>query len=48
LGEPEATTISGRQTEMRATSLITVVIALNFQAGTAATTTGTGTAGAAP
>jgi len=39
LGEPEATTISGRQTQMRATSIITVVIGLNFQQGTAATTT---------
>jgi tetratricopeptide (TPR) repeat protein len=36
LGEPEATTISGRQTQMRATSVVTVVIGLNFQQGTAA------------
>jgi tetratricopeptide (TPR) repeat protein len=41
LGEPEATTISGRQTQMRATSIITVVTGLNYQQGTAATTTGT-------
>jgi len=43
LGEPEITVISGRQTQMRATSVVTVVIGLNFQQGTAATTTpGTG------
>ena len=47
LGEPEATTISGRQTQMRATSVITVVTGLNFQQGTAATTTGTAGATAA-
>jgi Flp pilus assembly secretin CpaC len=46
LGEPEITVISGRQTQMRATSVVTVVIGLNFQQGTAATTT-TGT-GATP
>jgi tetratricopeptide (TPR) repeat protein len=45
LGEPEATTISGRQTQMRATTLRTVAIGLNFQAGQSATTT-TGAAGA--
>jgi type II secretory pathway component GspD/PulD (secretin) len=45
LGEPEVTTLSGRQTQMRATTLVTVVTALNFQAGTSATTT-TGAAGA--
>ena len=48
LGEPEATTISGRQTQMRATSIITVVTGLGFQQGTSATTTtgvGGGTAG---
>jgi len=43
LGEPEITVISGRQTQMRATSVVTVVIGLNFQAGTAATTSGAGT-----
>jgi general secretion pathway protein D len=47
LGEPEATTISGRQTQMRATSLISVVTGLTFQAGTAATTTGAGGGGGA-
>ncbi len=41
LGEPEVVTTSGRQTEMRATQLITVVTGVNFQQGTAATTTGT-------
>jgi len=39
LGEPEAVTTSGRQTEMRATQIINVVTGFNFQAGTAATTT---------
>jgi type II secretory pathway component GspD/PulD (secretin) len=46
LAEPEVVTISGRQTEMRATQVIVVVTGFNFQAGTAATTT-TGT-GATP
>ncbi|HEX9047815.1 MAG TPA: hypothetical protein VF988_12380 [Verrucomicrobiae bacterium] len=47
LGEPEVTTTSGRQTQMRATSVVTVAIGLNFQQGQAATTTtGTGVAGA--
>jgi general secretion pathway protein D len=41
LAEPEVTTTSGRQTEMRATQIITVVTGFNFQQGTAATTTGT-------
>jgi tetratricopeptide (TPR) repeat protein len=40
LGEPEVVTTSGRQTEMRATQLISVVTGVNFQQGTAATTTG--------
>ena len=44
LGEPEVTTTSGRQTQMRATSVVTVVIGLNFQQGQSATTT-TGGAG---
>jgi Flp pilus assembly secretin CpaC len=44
LGEPEVTTTSGRQTQMRATSVVTVVIGLNFQQGQSATTT-TGAAG---
>jgi hypothetical protein len=43
LGEPEATTISGRQTQMRATSIITVVTGLNFQQGSAPQTAGVGT-----
>jgi type II secretory pathway component GspD/PulD (secretin) len=42
LGEPEVTTLSGRQTQMRATSIVTVVTGLNFIQGTSATTTGTG------
>jgi tetratricopeptide (TPR) repeat protein len=46
LGEPEATTISGRQTQMRATSVQTVVIGLGYQQGTSATTT-TGASGSA-
>jgi len=43
LAEPEAVTISGRQTQMRATQIINVLTGYNFTAGTAATTT-TGTA----
>ena len=45
LGEPEVTTTSGRQTQMRATQVVTVVTDVNFQQGTAAQTgNGTGTA----
>jgi hypothetical protein len=44
LGEPEATTTSGRQTQMRATSVVSVVTSLSFQQGTStAPTTGNGT-----
>jgi Flp pilus assembly secretin CpaC len=43
LAEPEVTTTSGRQTEMRATQVITVITSFTFQQGTAATTTGTTT-----
>jgi tetratricopeptide (TPR) repeat protein len=44
LAEPEVVTTSGRQTQMRATQIINVVSGVNFQAGTAAsTTTGTTT-----
>ena len=39
LAEPEVTTTSGRQTEMRATEIITVITGFSFQQGTAATTT---------
>jgi general secretion pathway protein D len=39
LAEPEATTISGRQTQMRATVVQPVVTGYNFQQGTSATTT---------
>ena len=39
LGEPEITVISGRQTQMRATSVVTMVVGLGYQQGTAATTT---------
>jgi general secretion pathway protein D len=42
LAEPEVTTTSGRQTEMRATQVITVITGFSFQQGSAATTT-TGT-----
>ena len=40
LAEPEVVTTSGRQTEMRATQLITVVTGSSFQQGTPSTTTG--------
>jgi Flp pilus assembly secretin CpaC len=43
LAEPEVTTTSGRQTEMRATEIITVITSFNFQQGSAATTTTAGT-----
>ncbi len=43
LGEPEVTTTSGRQTQMRATSVVTVVIGLNFQQGSAPQSAGVGT-----
>jgi len=39
LGEPEITVISGRQTQMRATTVITVAVGVNFQQGQSATTT---------
>jgi Flp pilus assembly secretin CpaC len=42
LAEPEATTLSGRQTQMRATEVITIISSFNFQQGNAGTTT-TGT-----
>jgi general secretion pathway protein D len=44
LAEPEVTTMSGRQTQMRATDIRTIITSFNFQQGTAgATTTGTTT-----
>jgi type II secretory pathway component GspD/PulD (secretin) len=42
LAEPEVTTISGRQTQMRATDVITIITSFSFQQGTSGTTT-TGT-----
>jgi tetratricopeptide (TPR) repeat protein len=47
LGEPEITVISGRQTQMRATSVVTVVVGLSFQQGQSATST-TGLGGTTP
>lgn len=41
LAEPEITTTSGRQTQMRATQIINVVTGFNFQQGTGGITTGT-------
>jgi general secretion pathway protein D len=41
LNEPEVTTISGRQTQMRATDLITIISSFSFQQGTGGTTTTT-------
>jgi type II secretory pathway component GspD/PulD (secretin) len=46
LAEPEVTTISGRQTQMRATQILTIITSFNFQqggGGTTTTTTGTAT-----
>jgi general secretion pathway protein D len=42
LAEPEVTTISGRQTQMRATDIRTIVTSFNFQQGNAGGTTTTG------
>jgi general secretion pathway protein D len=39
LAAPEVTTTSGRQTEMRATQIITVITSFSFQQGSSATTT---------
>jgi tetratricopeptide (TPR) repeat protein len=48
LAEPEITTISGRQVQMRATEIKSIVTDITFQAGNGgATTTGTTTGGAA-
>jgi len=44
LAEPEVTTTSGRQTQMRATQVITVITDVNFQQGTAAQTGNNGNA----
>ncbi len=43
LAEPEAVTTSGRQTQMRATQIISVVTGVNFQQGTAPVVGGTTT-----
>ena len=41
LGEPEVTVISGRQTQMRATTVKAVIVGVGFTQGNSATTTGT-------
>ena len=41
LAEPEVTTISGRQTQMRATQILTIITSFSFQQGTGGTTTTT-------
>jgi type II secretory pathway component GspD/PulD (secretin) len=43
LAEPEATTISGRQTQMRATDVITIISSFGFTAGAVGGTVGTTT-----
>jgi general secretion pathway protein D len=43
LGEPEVTTTSGRQTQMRATSVLTFIYGYNFQQGQGGISTGTST-----
>jgi len=45
LAEPEVTTTSGRQTQMRATEVQTIITDITFQQGTAASTGNTGTTG---
>jgi general secretion pathway protein D len=47
LGEPEVTTMSGRQTQMRATTVQSIVVGVTFQAAPAATTA-PGVGGAVP
>jgi Flp pilus assembly secretin CpaC len=42
LAEPEVTTISGRQTQMRATQIITIITSFNFQQNVGGGVTGTG------
>jgi hypothetical protein len=44
LAEPEITTTSGRQTQIRATQIITVITGVNYEQGTAASI-GNGTTG---
>lgn len=48
LAEPEVTTISGRQTQMRATQILTIITSFNFQQSVGGTTTGTGTTTTTP
>jgi Flp pilus assembly secretin CpaC len=43
LAEPEAVTTSGRQTQMRATDIKTIVTSYSFQAGNVGSTTPTTT-----
>jgi tetratricopeptide (TPR) repeat protein len=43
LAEPEATTTSGRQTQMRATDVVTIITSYSFQQATTGTGTTTGT-----
>ena len=43
LAEPEVTTTSGRQTQMRATQIITIETGVNYQQGASASTGNTGT-----
>jgi tetratricopeptide (TPR) repeat protein len=43
LAEPEVTTTSGRQTQMRATEIVTVITGVNFEQGSSASTGNTGT-----
>jgi hypothetical protein len=42
LAEPEVTTTSGRQTQMRATTIQTIITSYNFQQGASASTGNTG------
>lgn len=48
LAEPEVTTLSGRQTEMRATEIISVITSFNFTQGAAASLGGVGVGGTTP
>ena len=45
LAEPEVTTTSGRQTQMRATEILTVITGVDFEQGSSASTGNNGTTG---
>jgi hypothetical protein len=48
LGEPEITVLSGRQTQMRATTVRSVIVGVSFQSGSSSFNSGGGGGGATP